>query len=126
MTTRHDYWLWFLGFVAGCVLASWLTLSCADTLAQSPEVRAAIHQAATRHGVSERWLRDVAWCESRYLSWATGRAGEQGLMQFLPGTWRWMSARAGWAGASPYDPYAAADVAAWAFRNGYASHWSCA
>ena len=125
MSTR-DWWHWGLGFAAGCVLASWLTLSCADTLAQSPEVRAAIHQAAARHGVSERWLRDVSWCESRYLPWVTSRGGHRGLFQFADQTWAWMSREAGWAGASPYDPYASADVAAYAFAHGYSSHWSCA
>ena len=49
-------------------------------------------------------------------------SGAAGLMQFMPGTWRWMSRQAGYAGASPYDPWSAAHVAAWAIRNGYLSH----
>ena len=117
---------WCLGFVAGSVLASWLTLSCAELRAQSPEVAGAIHAAAVRHGVSESWLLRTAWCESRYLPWATSRGGHRGLMQFADSTWRWMSSQAGWWGASPYNAWAAADVAAWAFSRGMASHWSCA
>ena len=116
---------WLLGFAAGVVLASWLTLSCTGALAQSPEVSAAIRSASLRWGVSESWLLRLSWCESRHQPWARGRAGEQGLFQFLPRTWRWMSAQAGWAGASPYDPVAAAEVTAWALAHGYAAHWTC-
>jgi soluble lytic murein transglycosylase-like protein len=116
---------WLLGFTAGTILASYIALSCADAHGQSPEVVDAIHQAAVTRGVSERYLHAVIWCESRYLPWARGRAGEMGLGQFLPSTWRWMSTQAGWAGASAYDAYAAADVLAWAMANGYAGHWTC-
>ena len=116
---------WLLGFVAGSVLASYLTLSCAGAKAQSAEVASAIHAASVQYGVSEAYLFKVAWCESRWTPWATSRGGHRGLFQFADGTWATFSRRAGRAGASPYDPYAAADVAAWAFRNGYATHWAC-
>jgi hypothetical protein len=128
---RRDWTHWALGFLAGSVLASWVTLSCATTGAQpwqgpSPEVADAIHQASVRHGVSEAWLRRVAFCESRFLPWARNpRSGAAGLFQYMPRTWAWMSGQAGWGGASPYDPYASADVAAWAFSVGLSSHWSC-
>lgn len=95
-------------------------------LTQSEEVTQAIHVAAQRHGVSEAWLRRVAWCESRYVPWArNARSGAAGLFQFMPRTWAWMSAQAGRVGANVYDAWAASDVAAWAFRNGYAGHWAC-
>lgn len=124
---RGAGWLqWSLGFVAGAALASWITLSCAGAGAQSPEVAQAIHQAAARHGVSEGWMRRIVWCESRYVPWVTSRGGHMGLAQFAPRTWAWMSRQAGWAGASPYDPWAASDVLAWGLVNGYAHHWSCA
>ena len=117
---------WGLGFLAGSVLASYVTLSCGLASSQSQEVAAAIHEAAARHGVSEGWVRAITYCESRWLPWVTSRGGHMGLAQFSSGTWRWMSAQAGWAGASPYDPWAAADVLAWGLRHGYARHWSCA
>ena len=116
---------WLLGCLAGFVLGSYLTLSCAGAKAQSAEVASAIHAAAVRHGVSEAYLFKVSWCESRWSPSATSRGGHRGLFQFSDDTWRWMSWQAGLTGASPYDAWAAADVAAWAFRNGYASHWSC-
>lgn len=123
---RGAGWLqWALGFVAGSVLASYLTLSCADVRAQSPEVAAAIHQAAQRYGVSEGRLLRISWCESRWTPWVTSRGGHQGLFQFAPRTYAWMAGQAGFAGTTPYDPWAAAHVAAWGLANGYAHHWSC-
>ena len=117
---------WVLGFVAGSVLASYVALSCAPTRAQSQEVSAAIHQAASTYGVSEAWMRKIARCESSYLPWVTSRGGHMGLYQFHWRTYAWMSRQAGLAGTSPYDPWAAAEVAAWGLRNGFASHWACA
>ena len=116
---------WLLGFIAGAVLASYVVLSCGPTQAQSEEVATAIHQAAERHGISEAWLRRVSWCESRWTPWVTSRGGHRGLFQFADRTWAWMSAQAGWVGASPYDPWAAADVAAWAFSHNLSFHWAC-
>ena len=116
---------YFLGFLAGAALASWLTLSCASGNAQSEEVAAAIQEAATTYGVSEAWLRRIAWCESRFTPSVTSRGGHMGLFQYAPRTYAWMSAQAGLAGTSPYDPWSAAMVTAWALAHNYASHWSC-
>lgn len=93
--------------------------------AQSAEVQQAIWSASREHGVAYPWLLRVARCESGYRPWAVNPSGAAGLFQFMPATWRWMSAAAGWEGASPYDPWAAASVAGWAFAHGYAGHWSC-
>ena len=120
-----NWWAWSLGFCAGAVLASWLTLSCAVGHTQSPEVSAAIHQAASTYGVSEAWMRRIARCESSYLPWVTSRGGHMGLYQYAPQTWRTFSRWAGYEGASPYDPWSAAMVTAYALSRGYASHWAC-
>ena len=115
---------WSLGFLAGAALASWLTLSCAPGSAQSAEVASALDHAAATYGVSAGCLRRIAYRESRYLPWATtARSGAAGLMQFMGPTWRWMSAQAGYGGASPYDAWSAAHVAGWAISRGYLSHW---
>jgi len=116
---------WGLGFVAGAALASYLTLSCAPGRAQSAEVASALDHAAAEYGVAPRCLWSIAWRESRYTPWINNQqgSGAAGLMQFMPGTWRWMSAQAGYGGASVYDAWSAAHVAAWAIRNGYLSHW---
>lgn len=126
------WWYWSLGFAAGSLLASYLTLACAVGSAQSPggpsgEVRAALASASAAYGVPYADLSRVAWCESRWRPWVDNDqgSGAQGLFQFMPRTYRWMSQQAGWGGSSPYDPWAAAHVAAWAFANNYATHWSC-
>ena len=110
-----------LGLVTGCT-----AMAARGGHAQSVEVQDAIWSASQEHGVAYPWLLRVARCESGYHPWVVNRAsGAAGLFQFMPGTWRWMSAAAGWAGASPYDPWAAASVAGWAFAHGYAAHWTC-
>ena len=120
-----SWWTWAMGFVAGAVLASYLTLSCAVGHTQSPEVAAAIHQAASTYGVSEAWMRKIARCESSYLPWVTSRGGHMGLYQYARRTWDWMSWQAGYGGTSPYDPWSASMVTAWALARGYAGHWAC-
>ena len=117
---------WLLGFTAGSVLASYITLSCGTASSQSQEVATAIASAAQRHGVSEGWLRRVAYCESRFLPWVTSRGGHMGLYQYSARTWASFSRWAGWEGASAYDPWAAAMVTAWAFAHQLSGHWSCA
>jgi soluble lytic murein transglycosylase-like protein len=116
---------WSLGFVAGAVLASYLTLSCEPGKAQSAEVAYALDHAAAEYGVAPRCLYSIAWRESRFLPWVDNfqGSGARGLMQFMPRTYAWMSAQAGYAGTSPYDAWSSAHVAAWAIRNGYLSHW---
>jgi hypothetical protein len=127
MTSWRAWWLWGCGFVAGAVLASYLTLSCIPTRAQSAEVEAALRSASATYGVSYGCLRSIAWRESRFLSGVTNpRSGAAGLMQYLSGTWATLSRWAGYEGASPYDPWASAHVAAWAIANpwsGGLAHW---
>jgi soluble lytic murein transglycosylase-like protein len=123
---RGQGWLnWSLGFLAGAALASWLTLSCATSGAQSPEVAAALSSAAQTYGVSEGWMRRITWCESRWQPWVTSRGGHMGIAQFSTRTWNWMSAQAGWGGYSAYDAWAALHTLAWALSRGYSGHWSC-
>jgi soluble lytic murein transglycosylase-like protein len=121
----RDWGHWGLGFLAGSVLAGYVTLSCAPGRAQSAEVASALDHAAAEYGVSARCLYAIAWRESRYTPWVDNfqGSGARGLMQFMPATYRWMSAQAGYAGTSPYDAWSAAHVAAWGIRNGYLSHW---
>jgi hypothetical protein len=116
-------YLW--GFVAGATLATYVAVSCAPTQAQSEEVAGAIHQAAVTYGVSEGWMRRIAYCESRYTPWVTSRGGHMGLFQYAPQTWRTFSRWAGYEGTSPYDPWSAAMVTAYALSRGYAGHWAC-
>ena len=118
------------GFLAGAVVASYVALSCGPTQAQSQEVAYALDHAADTYGVSRRCLWNVARRESRFRPWVDNAqgSGAAGLMQFKDGTWRFMSWAAGYGGASVYDAWAAAHVAAWAIANpepsqGGLRHW---
>jgi hypothetical protein len=91
-----------------------------------PSVLDYIYEAAQTYNVSYDWLRRTASCETGGTldpSITSRNKLYHGLYQFSWRTWNWMSAQAGWEGYSPYDPQAAAHVTAWAFKNGYRSHW---
>jgi hypothetical protein len=91
----------------------------------SADIEAIIREAASRHGADPDQMLRVAWCESRFNASAYNPSGASGLFQFMPRTWSANSVRAGLAGASPFDPVAAANVAAWMFARGSANLWSC-
>ena len=94
-----------------------------------------VRDTARKYGVDENHFAKIAKCESSfnplsqnpnpviYNGKNLGHA--QGLFQFIPSTWVWMSAEAGYQGASVWDPVANANVAAWAWKNGHGSHWEC-
>ena len=89
------------------------------------EIEQIIRDAAAAQGADADQLLRVAYCESRYNPGAYNASGASGLFQFLPSTWAANSVRAGFAGASPFDPVAAANVAAWMFAHGQAAQWVC-
>ena len=89
------------------------------------EIESIIRAAAARWGADPAQLLRVAWCESRYNPSAYNASGASGLFQFMPRTWAANSVRAGYAGASVWDPVASANTAAYMFRNGQAWQWSC-
>ncbi|MEP6693112.1 MAG: transglycosylase SLT domain-containing protein, partial [Chloroflexota bacterium] len=90
------------------------------------DIESVIRTAAAAWGADPSQLLRVAWCESRYNPYAlNARSGAAGLFQFMPATWAANSVRAGYAGASVFDPVASANTAAYMFRNGQAWQWSC-
>jgi hypothetical protein len=90
------------------------------------DIESIIRTAAATWGADPNQLLRVAWCESRYNpNVVNARSGAAGLFQFMPATWAANSVRAGYAGASVFDPVASANVAAYMFRNGQAGQWSC-
>jgi hypothetical protein len=90
------------------------------------DIESMIRGAATSWGADPSQLLRVAWCESRYNPSAiNSRSGASGLFQFMPATWAANSVRAGYAGASVFDPVASANVAAYMFARGQAAQWSC-
>jgi uncharacterized protein YabE (DUF348 family) len=95
------------------------------TLPASSEIEQIIRDAAAAQGADAEQLLRVAYCESRFNPGAYNASGASGLFQFLPSTWAANSVRAGYAGASPFDPVASANVAAWMFARGQAGQWVC-
>jgi len=90
------------------------------------DIEAIIRAAAARYGADPQQLLRVAWCESRYNPSAyNGILGASGLFQIIPGTWAANSVRAGYGGASVWDAYSNANVAAWMFARGQAGQWAC-
>src|SRR5205085_2853814 len=76
----------------------------------SSDIEAIIRDAAAAQGANAEQLLRVAYCESRYNPGAYNASGASGLFQFLPSTWTANSVRAGFAGASVWDPRALRDV----------------
>jgi resuscitation-promoting factor RpfB len=92
----------------------------------SSEIETIIRDAAAAQGANADQLVRVAYCESRFNPGAyNASSGASGLFQFLPSTWAANSVRAGYAGASVFDPVASANVAAWMFARGQAAQWVC-
>lgn len=90
-----------------------------------------VYDAANRYGVRGDVLWSIALCESNGNPDALSRrlningTHDVGLFQINELTWDWWSSERG-INADIWDPYANADMAAWAWANGYACHWVCA
>lgn len=90
------------------------------------DIESVIRAAAATWGADPNQLLRVAWCESHYNPYAVNsRSGAAGLFQFMPATWAANSVRAGYGGASVFDPVASANVAAYMFAHGQAAQWTC-
>jgi soluble lytic murein transglycosylase-like protein len=115
---------WLLGFVAGSVLASYLTLSCATSHGQTvPDL---IDHAAAAYGLPAWRMHRIARCESGYFPGAVNpHSGASGVYQFLGSTWRAAAPAAGFAGASVFDAVANVYTAAHWMAQGYWHWWVC-
>lgn len=90
------------------------------------DIQAIITAAAAQWGADPTQLLRVAYCESHYNPSAyNASSGASGLFQFLASTWAANSVRAGYAGASVFDPVANANTAAYMFSMGQARQWAC-
>lgn len=63
-------------------------------------------------------------CESGWNQSARGEAGEIGIAQFMPSTWKRFNELRG-TNSDIYNAIDQLDMIQWAFKNGYASHWTC-
>ncbi len=90
------------------------------------DIESIIRTAAANWNADADQLLRVAWCESRYNPSAyNASSAASGLFQFLPRTWTANSARAGYGGASVFDPVANANTAAYMFADQQARQWAC-
>ncbi len=108
------------------LLALVLLLATAGPVrADTVDVEVAIAEAAAQQGVSEGLLRCIAWHESSFRADARSIWDDEGLFQFHRHQNGWtLMAITPWADASPYDPEAAAQAAAWLIARGYGPHWA--
>jgi soluble lytic murein transglycosylase-like protein len=104
-------------------IANTLTLPIAEDY--DGTMRALIRAAAQRHGIDPDLLLAIAVCESKLKPGARGPDGAAGMFQIAPRTWAWAAEQAGLAGASPYDPIASSEVAAWLLKTQGAKLWGC-
>jgi len=93
-----------------------------DTRAQ---MRVVIEAAGARWGADGPLLLRIAECESRLNPTVIGRNGAAGLFQIIPETWRWAAERLSLGSASPFDPLANAEVAAWLLVTAGPGQWGC-
>ena len=94
--------------------------------AERVQLRALIASVAQRYSVEGDLLVRIAECESRLNPRVTGRDGAAGLFQVMPATWGWVTGQLGIPEASPYDPVANVEVAAWLLANLGPRQWGCA
>jgi soluble lytic murein transglycosylase-like protein len=112
-----------LAFLAG-VVTGCTALAARGGHAQSEDVAAALETAAARYGLTARFMTCLAGEESRHDPGAVSPGGWYlGLMQFDGPTWLEGSWRAGLAGASVFDPWASAAVAAYLIAAGEVRRW---
>lgn len=95
----------FTSAFAGWALAFWLACYSGAEATVFPrqydrEIEAAAERWWPRH-VEWRWWKAQLYQESRLDPAATSPVGAAGLAQFMPATWAEISAKAGFAGASP-------------------------
>jgi hypothetical protein len=90
---------------------------------QPPPIQEIIRDAFQPLGdQSVAWAEQIAFCESTYDPNAVNAySGAQGLFQFLPSTWQ----ETPFASASPFDPRANAQAAAWLLQTYGPSQWQC-
>jgi len=97
-----------------CYPNTWGDVVCAPDW-----INEAVWEASQFYGASHWELMSVAACESNFDPDTYGPYGEVGLFQWMPETWDWIAYGDRW------DSYDQIWSSAWAFANGYQSHWTC-
>ena len=74
--------------------------------------------------IPDSLLNKVIQCESGWDNSARGKAGEIGLAQFMPDTWRLFNKIRN-TNLDIYNENDQLEMIIWAFQNGYENHWTC-
>jgi hypothetical protein len=105
-----------------------------ESLSETPtpeEVKLALVFAAKKYGLDESQVLRTSWCESSFEYTAIGKAGEVGILQYMPSTWTyWNNERIKELGfmTRPLDIHSTKDqieMLGWSWNKGYQSHWTC-
>lgn len=70
-------------------------------------------------------LKRVVQCESGNNPQAKGKAGEIGILQFMPSTWKEWTSRMKRPDLDIYNSEDQIIVYNWAAKNGLLNHWTC-
>ena len=104
-----------------------IQLNPIESLSETPtieEVKLALVFAAKEYGLDESQLLRVASCESGFRYTAIGKAGEIGILQYMPSTWvYWNNERKTELNINSTKDQI--NMVVWAWGNKYQSHWSC-
>jgi hypothetical protein len=114
------------GLVLLVVVGAWLAPTTTEPASAQGGYYATVEAAAYKHGADPGYLWLVVGCETggTYALNLWGPNGEYGPFQFMEGTFYNLASISG-LGGSWQDPYSQAQVAAWAFANGYGDLWAC-
>lgn len=88
------------------------------------KIKEAIVKFAVKYGAEKSHLMQTIACESSFRQSARGAAGEIGLAQFMPMTWKYFNSLRG-TDLDIHNIEDQLDMTAWAFSEGYQTHWSC-
>ncbi len=91
-------------FFMSAGMSAVLALPLSPTIARAQDFDDLVRQAAEQNAIPPAWVRAVLRAESAGDPHAVSGAGAMGLMQLMPGTWKYVR-RALNLGADPFDPH---------------------
>jgi uncharacterized protein YabE (DUF348 family) len=100
-----------------------ILIGTAPKLISSGKYKDEINSAAKKYDLDAPIIYNLMMLESRGNFDSVNSNGYYGLFQYTEGAWQSMSGKAGYTGASIYDPKAQINVTAWAITHGFKSKW---
>ncbi|MCK9370872.1 transglycosylase SLT domain-containing protein [Candidatus Dojkabacteria bacterium] len=104
-----------------------IQLNPLESLSLTPtteEVKQALVYVANKYGLEESQLLKTSQCESGFRYSAVGKAGEIGVLQYMPSTWVYWNKERG-TNLDIHNTREQIDMVVWAWKNNLQSHWSC-